>query len=121
MVGAQLSVLLVDDRCSMRRGLRMRLQLEPDLTVVGEASNAADGAVLARQLEADVVLLAMPNLDDLSLARSLVAGAPRSLVYILTARATRARSMAVRAIGVVGLVSIHDGPDALIDIVRGGP
>lgn len=115
-----LSVLLVDDRCAVRHGLRMRLQLEPYLRIVGEAANAGDGAVLAGELGADVVVLSIPDLDDLTTPRSLVAAAPRSLVFVLTPRETRrARGMEARATGIVQLLSMQDGPDALINAIRG--
>jgi DNA-binding NarL/FixJ family response regulator len=119
MAEAARSVLLVDDRCAIRHGLRMRLQLEADLRVIGEAANAGEGAVLARALDADVVVLSTPDLEDLSTTRSLVDAAPRSLVFVLTPRETLATGMAVRATGIVGLVSMQDGPDALIGAIRG--
>jgi DNA-binding NarL/FixJ family response regulator len=114
------SVLLVDERCAIRHGLRMRLELEQDFRIVGEAATAADGAVLAGKLFADVVVLSMPNLDDLNTPRALVTAAPRSLVFVLTpCEIRRAREIEARATGIVQLLSMQDGPDALIEAIRG--
>ena len=48
-------LLLVDDQPAVRRGLRMRFALEPDLEVVGEAGGVAEAISLARALHPDVV------------------------------------------------------------------
>ena len=50
-------LLLVDDQPAVRRGLRMRFALEPDLEVVGEAGGVAEAISLARALHPDVVLM----------------------------------------------------------------
>ena len=51
-----IKVLLVDDQPSVRQGLKMRLALEPDLTVAGEASNGVEALELAQSLAPDVVV-----------------------------------------------------------------
>ena len=50
-------LLLVDDQPSVRRGLRMRFALEPDLEVIGEAGDATEAISLAQTLGPDVVLM----------------------------------------------------------------
>jgi two-component system, NarL family, response regulator LiaR len=62
-------VLLVDDHAVVRQGLRMFLSLDPELEVVGEASNGAAGIEQVRRLNPDVVLmdLIMPSMDGISL------------------------------------------------------
>jgi CheY-like chemotaxis protein len=66
-------VLLVDDQPSIRRGLRMRLALEPDLTVVGEAGDGATAVALATALQPEVVLMdvAMPGMDGIAALQAL--------------------------------------------------
>ena len=46
----EIKVLLVDDELSVRRGLRMRMELEPDLAVVGEAGDGLEAIESARAL-----------------------------------------------------------------------
>ena len=63
--GTKIRVLIADDHPMVRQGLRVFLELEPDLEVVGEASDGAEAAEMTAQLLPDVVLLdlVMPG-DD---------------------------------------------------------
>src|SRR6266571_2860536 len=60
-------VLLVDDQSVVRRALRVRFHLEPDLEVVGEASTGTEALTLAQTLTPDVVLMdiEMPEMDGI--------------------------------------------------------
>jgi len=66
-------ILLVDDHSVVRQGLRLFLSLDPDLKVVGEASNGAEGIEQARKLKPDVVLmdLLMPIMDGITAIQQL--------------------------------------------------
>lgn len=61
-------VLLIDDHSVVRKGLRMFLDLDPELKVIGEAANGLEGVRLARDLQPDVVLmdLLMPVMDGIT-------------------------------------------------------
>jgi DNA-binding NarL/FixJ family response regulator len=61
-------VLLVDDHSVVRQGLRMFLDLDPELEVIGEASNGSEGVRMAHELGPDVVLmdLLMPIMDGIT-------------------------------------------------------
>jgi DNA-binding NarL/FixJ family response regulator len=69
-------VLIVDDEELVRTGLRLILEAEPDLTVVGTAVDGASGIAAARRFRPDVVLMdiRMPGLDGLAATRQLLAG-----------------------------------------------
>ena len=61
-------LLLVDDQPIVRQGLCMRLMLEPDITVVGEASSGEQALVLVESLAPDIVLMdvEMPAMGGIS-------------------------------------------------------
>jgi DNA-binding NarL/FixJ family response regulator len=78
-------VLLADDQTLVRGGFRMILRAEPDIDVVGEASDGAEAVLLARELDPDVVLmdLRMPGVDGIEATRQIIDGSespPRVLV-----------------------------------------
>ena len=79
-------ILLVDDHALVRRGVRMILDQEPDLTVVAEAGDGAEAVELARTVDLDLVVLdiAMPRMTGLQAARELSVVAPDVRVLMLT-------------------------------------
>jgi DNA-binding NarL/FixJ family response regulator len=83
---SNLRVLLVDDQSLVRMGFRMVLDAEPDLTVVGEASDGREAVQLAAELRPDIVLMdvRMPGMDGLAATREIVAARPSSRVIVLT-------------------------------------
>ena len=81
-------VLLVDDETLVRSGLRLILETEPGIEVVGEASNGAEGVDAVKRLDPDVVLMdiQMPVEDGLAATREIAAlrRSDSSRVVILT-------------------------------------
>ncbi|MFT4083616.1 MAG: response regulator transcription factor [Nocardioides sp.] len=79
-------VILVDDQPLLRMGLRLVIDAEPDLTVVGEADDADRGLALIAELSPDVVLMdvRMPGTDGITATARIVADHPASRVLILT-------------------------------------
>jgi DNA-binding NarL/FixJ family response regulator len=67
-------VLIADDQHLVRTGLRMILDTEPDIDVVGEATNGREAVAMARELQPDVVLMdiRMPELDGIEATRRVV-------------------------------------------------
>ncbi|WP_137295420.1 response regulator [Nocardioides dongxiaopingii] len=66
-------ILLADDHALVRRGVRLILEREPDLTVVAEAGDGAEAVALLRGTEVDLVVLdiAMPRMSGLQAAREI--------------------------------------------------
>lgn len=113
-------VLLVDDQPGVRRGLRMRLGLEPDIDVVGEAADGEQALNAAGATHPQVVLMdvEMPGMDGIAATKRLCADNPSCAVVVLSLHDdldTRARA---RAAGAVEFVAKHDIDHALTDAIR---
>ncbi|MFL5702475.1 MAG: response regulator [Ktedonobacteraceae bacterium] len=81
-----IEVLIADDHGVVREGLRMFLGRDPELIVVGEASNGAEAIELTRQLRPDVVLmdLLMPVMDGIAATAAIRTELPETEVIALT-------------------------------------
>jgi len=79
-------VLIADDHSVVREGLRMFLQRDPDLEVVGEAADGAEAIQQARLLRPDVVVmdLLLPVLDGMAATRAIRSELPETEVLALT-------------------------------------
>ncbi|HLJ17217.1 MAG TPA: response regulator transcription factor [Bryobacteraceae bacterium] len=82
----KIRILLADDHTVMRSGLRLLLERQPNLVVVGEASDGRQTVELAEAEDPDVVVMdiAMPNLNGIEAARQIVARNPRVAIAILS-------------------------------------
>ena len=80
------TVVVADDQGMVRSGLISLLEGDPEVTVVGEASDGAQAVAVVRRTDPDVVLMdiRMPELDGLSATRQLVADGARARVLVLT-------------------------------------
>lgn len=79
-------ILLVDDQRLMREGLRILLDLEPDLEVVGEVGDGRAAVEIFPELRPDVTLMdiRMPELDGVEATRRILTRHPEARVIILT-------------------------------------
>jgi two-component system, NarL family, invasion response regulator UvrY len=116
----RIGVLLVDDHAVVREGYRRLLERDVRLSVVGEASGAADALRLDAQLKPDVIVLdiALPGVSGIEILRRVLARRADACVLMFSMYqdgiyATRALQSGAR-----GYVSKASAPDLLIEAVR---
>jgi DNA-binding NarL/FixJ family response regulator len=82
----KIKVLLVDDHSLVRRGFRRMLEDEPDITVVGEASDGDEAVRLAKELAPQVIVMdcALPGTSGLVATRKILETLPRKAVLMLS-------------------------------------
>ena len=115
-----ITVLLVDDQPAIRRGLRMRLALEPDLLVVGEAGDGKAALALAYTLRPMVILMdiAMPGMDGLAATSALRDLGSRCAVVILSLHDDMPNRLAAAAAGAAAFVAKQGDVQSLLTTIR---
>ncbi len=118
-------VLVADDQSMVRAGFRMLLASDPDIEVVGEASNGLEAVDKAAILRPTVVLMdiRMPELDGLEATRRILAADDTARVLILTTFDLDEYVYEALRAGASGFVLKDDPPEQLlaaIHVVAGG-
>lgn len=82
----KIRILLADDHALVRQGFRRILEAEPDMQIVGEASDGREAVALAESLRPDVVVMdvGMPGLNGIEATRRLAESLPRTRVLALS-------------------------------------
>lgn len=113
-------ILLVDDQEAVRRGLRMRLELEPGLVVVGEASCGPGAVRAAAETAPDVVVMdvVMPDGDGIAATIEVLARDPEVRVVVLSLYDDPATRAAALHAGATTFVAKHEPQGVLIDAIR---
>ncbi|MBF6235920.1 response regulator [Nocardia otitidiscaviarum] len=117
-----IKVLLADDERLVRSGFKVLLDLEDDITVVGEATTGAEAVELARAARPDVVLMdiRMPKLDGISATARIAAtaGLEQARVLILTTYDTDENVFEALQAGASGFLLKDAGPPELLHAIR---
>lgn len=113
-------VLITDDHPVVRRGLKQILAEEPDITVVGEASNAQELLEQTRKQHCDVVVLdiTMPGRGGLDALKELRDQRPKLPVLVLSIHPEDQFGLRVLKAGAAGYMTKESAPDELVKAIR---
>jgi DNA-binding NarL/FixJ family response regulator len=117
----RIGVLIADDQLLVRAGLRMILELEPDIDIVGEAADGSEAVTLAAETAPDVILMdvRMPHMDGLEATRRIVADRQDGArVLILTTFDHDEYVYEALRAGASGFVLKDIAPEQLVDAIH---
>jgi len=113
-------IVIADDHSVVRRGLRMFLKQDPELEVVGEATNGAEAVHLARLLLPDIVLmdLLMPVMDGITATATIRSELPDTEVLALTSVLEDASVVGAVRAGAIGYLLKDTDAEALCRAIK---
>ena len=120
MTKATIRVLVVDDHPIVRRGISAEINLDPEMSVIGEAQNGLEAVEMARQLKPDVILmdLMMPQMDGVEATRQIIAANPDAQVLILTSFTEEDSVYTAVKAGAAGFIYKDRPPAELLNAIR---
>ncbi len=117
---SKIRLLLVDDHAIVREGLRMLLQAQADMEIVGEAENGKEALAQARALKPDVVVMdiSMPDMDGFEATRRIKRVLPQTAVLALTIHEADEYFFEMVNAGASGYVPKRAAPVDLVSAIR---
>ena len=116
----KIRLLLVDDHAVVRTGLRMMLEGEKDMEIVGEAENASEALNQISLLEPQVVLMdiGLPDMSGIEATRQIKQLAPETAIVALTIHEDEEYFFKMLDAGASGYVPKRAAPEELIKAIR---
>jgi NarL family two-component system response regulator LiaR len=117
---ALIRILLVDDHIIVRKGIVALLATEPDIQVMGEASNGEEAVVQFTALHPDVILmdLVMPKMDGIEAIRQITTLQPSARILVLTSFTADDKVLPAIKAGALGYLLKDSSPEDLIHAIR---
>jgi two-component system, NarL family, nitrate/nitrite response regulator NarL len=116
----QIRIVIADDHPVARIGVKNMLQSDPDLEVIGEASDGDEAITATLELLPDILLLdvQMPRLPGLEAMRAIMSGSPTVKILLLTSTITSQQIIEALQIGARGIVLKDALADHLATAIR---
>jgi len=120
MTEQRIKVLISDDQAIVRKGIRALLATEPNIEVVGEATNGSEAISQTKKLRPDVILmdLVMPEVDGLEAIRHITAQQPKARILVLTSFATDDKVFSAIKAGALGYLLKDSSPEELVQAIH---
>jgi two-component system, NarL family, response regulator NreC len=117
---SKIKLLMVDDHEIVRAGLRMLLQAQPDIQIVGEADNGRDAVAKARELQPDIVLMdiSLPDIDGFEATRQIKRALPNVAILALTMHESDEYFFKMLNAGASGYVPKKAAPTDLVTAIH---
>jgi DNA-binding NarL/FixJ family response regulator len=114
------TILLADDHPIVRQGLRHLLEAEPDLKIVGEASDGLQAVQLTEKFKPDVLIvdIMMPDLNGLEVLRQVKDRSPATCCVVLSMQSADVYVVEALKAGALGYVLKETGPSELVNAVQ---
>ena len=114
------TVLLADDHPIVRQGLRHLLEAEPDLKIVGEASDGLQAVQLTEKFKPNVLIvdIMMPDLNGLEVLRQVKDRSPATCSIVLSMQSADVYVVEALKAGALGYVLKETGPSELVNAVQ---
>jgi DNA-binding NarL/FixJ family response regulator len=115
-----ITVLLAEDHVVVRQGLRILIEADADIKVVGEAVTGREAVSMTKQLRPDVVVMdiAMPLLNGIQATQQILSESPKTKILILSAHADPEYVDQLMALGVVGYLTKQTSAEIVGRAVR---
>ena len=117
---SKIRLLMVDDHEIVRAGLRMLLQAQTDIEIVGEADNGRDAIAKAKELNPDIVLMdiSLPDIDGFEATRQIKRALPKVAILALTMYETDEYFFKMLNAGASGYVPKKAAPTDLVTAIH---